>query len=133
MAKKATKKGKKKPATKKKALQVKKGYIVPKKQWNMPVSMSESGKLLSLKEVNSQQTSALSFGQLSGEQRADLVATRIESQPKFQLFVVGFGLISKERAITEVQAQSRVGRTLIEIEQRMMAKMMERAQEEVNS
>jgi len=62
----------------------------------------------------------LSLSQLTADQRAELVAKRIELQPKFEVGMVGAGIVNKERAIAEVKAQSEVGRVLIEIEQRLV-------------
>jgi hypothetical protein len=103
---------------------------VPAEQWDLPVSLSPDGHWVTLKEAAENKTAALSFSQLSMEQQSELVAKRIESQPEFELAMVGPGNVGKERAIQEVRAQSSVGRTLIEIEQRMIARMLNRAEGE---
>ncbi len=100
---------------------------VPKEQWELPVSMAADGHWVTLEETVKEKTAATSFGQLSLDQQAELVAKRIESQPTFELAMVGPGLVDKEHAIQEVRSQSSVGRTLIEIEQRMISRMMKRA------
>jgi hypothetical protein len=100
---------------------------VPRDQWELPVSLNAQGELVSLKEFAEAKTAALSFGQLSPAQQSELVAARIERQPEFELAMVGPGLVDKERAIQEVRARTPVGRTLIEIEQRMIARMLKRA------
>ena len=109
---------------------VKNKLTVPPEQWELPISLAPDGHWVTLKEVVENKTAALSFGQLSMEQQAELVAKRIESQPEFEMAMVGPGHVGKERAIQEVRAQSSVGRTLIEIEQRMIARMLNRAEGE---
>jgi hypothetical protein len=111
--------GKKQPA--------KKALPVPAEQWDLPVSLGADGHWLTLKQAVETKAAGLSFGQLSMEQQADLVAQRIENQPKFEMAMVGPGIVGKERAIQEVRAQSSVGRTLMEIEQRMISRMLKRA------
>ena len=103
---------------------------VPDEQWGLPISMDAQGRPVSMRDAYAGKAAVLSFAQLSLDQQADLVATRIEQQPNFELSMVGAGVVSKERAIAEVRAQTPVGRTLIEIEQRMISRMAERAEEE---
>ncbi len=103
---------------------------VPTEQWALPVSMDTEGHFVSMRDTCAGKTAVLSFAQLSLNQQTELVARRIEQQPKFELSMIGAGVVSKERAIAEVRAQTPVGRTLIEIEQRMMARMMKRAKQE---
>lgn len=100
---------------------------VPTEQWELPVSLDAKGRLIAMWEICVGKVIALPFGQLSSNQQAELVAARIEQQPKFELSMIGVGVVSKEGAIAEVRAQSPVGRTLIEIEQRMIERMMARA------
>ena len=101
---------------------------IPPKQWELPVSMGTDGHWVTLKEAIEEKVAMLSFGQLSLGQQAELVAKRIESQPEFELAMAG--LVNKEHAIQEVRAQSSVGRTLIEIEQRMIYRILEQASKE---
>lgn len=103
---------------------------VPAEQWALPVSMDVQGHLVSMRDTCAGKTAVLSLEQLSLDQQTELVAERIERQPKFELSMIGAGVMSKERAIAEVRAQTPVGRTLIEIELRMMARMMKRARQE---
>jgi hypothetical protein len=73
----------------------------------------------------------LELTQLSPEQQAELTAARIQHQPKFQVGMVGVGVVDKERAIAEVKARSDVGRTLIEIENRALRMLIEKGRESV--
>jgi hypothetical protein len=59
----------------------------------------------------------MALAQLTPDQRAKLVAERIARQPKFQLAMIGGGVVDKKRAISEVKAQTEIGRALMEIEQ----------------
>ncbi|HVT89413.1 MAG TPA: hypothetical protein VHD56_11215 [Tepidisphaeraceae bacterium] len=98
------------------------------KQWELPASFSADGtKLVNLKEVVDDNVATLSLPQLSESQQAELVAKRIELQPKFDIEMVGAGKINKERAIAEVRSNSPVGKTLVEIERRLISDMIERA------
>ena len=110
----------------------KKAPTVPREQWELPVSMGADGHWVTLKEAVKEKAAALSFGQLSPDQQAELVAQRIERQPKFELAMVGVGLVDRDHAVQEVRAQTPTGRTLVEIEQRMISRMVKRASEGVS-
>jgi hypothetical protein len=103
---------------------------VPDEQWSLPVSIAPDGRFVTLQEFAEGAAAALSFGQLSPPQQSELVAARIERQPMFELAMVGAGIVDKERAVQEVRARTPVGKTLIEIEQRMIARMVKRANQE---
>jgi hypothetical protein len=91
---------------------------IPREQWDYPAGYSADGtRLANLREVVDPKVPTMSLSQLTPEQRAELVAERIARQPKFQLAMVGAGVVDKERAISEVKAQTEVGRALMEIEQ----------------
>ena len=62
----------------------------------------------------------MTFSELSADQRAALVAKRIAQQPKFQIAMLGAGLLDQKRAMAEVKAQTSIGRALMEIEQRVI-------------
>jgi len=79
-----------------------------------------------LKEVLDPKVPTVSLGEVTPQQRADLVVKRIEQQPDFNLQMVGAGTIDKDRAIAEVKAQSDIGKRLIEIEQRVLNNLTER-------
>lgn len=100
---------------------------IPQSQWELPASYSADGTLATLREVADPKVPTLSLPELSPVQRADVVVKRIEAQPKFQIAMVGAGIIDKERAIAEVKAGSKVGRALMEIEQRVINNLVSRA------
>ncbi|HZE62296.1 MAG TPA: hypothetical protein VE056_00370, partial [Pyrinomonadaceae bacterium] len=52
---------------------------------------------------------------------------RIAQQPKFQIAMLGAGLLDQKRAIAEVKAQTSIGRALMEIEQRVINHQVNKA------
>jgi hypothetical protein len=124
-----TKKAQGKKVSRKKAS--KKAAAIPEKQWELPASYNAEGtKMATLREVADPNVPTMSLAELTPEQRAELVAKRIEQQRKFQIAMVGAGIVDKERAIAEVKAQSKIGRVLTEIEQRVINNMVEKATKE---
>jgi hypothetical protein len=116
------------PAVAEKAAEKKKKMVIPKEQWDLPVAFSpDGGKLVSLKEVTRESEPSLSLAQLSGDQRAQLVKARIEAQPKYEIAMLGAGLIDKKRAVNEVENQTKIGRSLVEIEQILINNLLEEA------
>ena len=97
--------------------------------WSRPVAMDPDGQWLSLREVIAEEPARFSFAQLSFEQQSELVVERIQQRPVFDVGILGLGVFSKKRAINEVRARTRIGCTLIEVEQRMIALLIERARE----
>ena len=101
--------------------------ITREDHWSRPVAMAPDGQWLSLREVIEEEPARFSFIQLTPDQQSELVAERIRQRPKFDVGILGLGVLSKKRAINEVQARTRVGLTLIEVEQRMIARLIKRA------
>ena len=95
--------------------------------WSRPVAMDPDGQWLSLREVIDEEPARFSFAQLSREQQSELVAERIRQRPRFDMGILGLGVFSKKRAINEVRARTRIGCTFIEVEQRMIKMLIERA------
>ena len=108
--------------------------IVSEEQWDLPVSIDRSGRLISLREFTKTKTATLSSGSrsltedLTLEQQAKLVEKRLTHRPDFKVAMVGIGIVDKERAIQEVRKQTSAGRTLIAIELRTIARVIERVQ-----
>ncbi len=99
---------------------------IPPEQMELPVSFDAAGNLMTLRQVmNCGLGSVLSLASLGPDKRAELTVKRIEAQPEFELAMIGGGMVSKERAIEEVKAQSDVGRVLTEIEQRLINNLLE--------
>ena len=95
--------------------------------WSRPVAMDPDGQWLSLREVIDEEPARFSFAQLSREQQSELVAERIRQRPRFDMGILGLGVFSKKRAINEVRARTLIGCTFIEVEQRMIKMLIERA------
>ena len=106
-----------------------KKHVVPDNQWDLPAGISSDGtRLVTLREVvNPKVPTTASLVELNSAQRAQIVEKRIEAQPKFSISMVGVGTVDKERAIAEVKAGSKIGLSLIEIEQRLLSDMIRRA------
>ena len=99
----------------------KQAVAIEDRQWKLPASYYAGGKsLATLREVVDPDVPTMSFSELSARQRVDLVAKRIAQQPKFQIAMLGAGLLDQKRAIAEVQGQTSIGRALMEIEQRVI-------------
>lgn len=99
------------------------------KQLKLPVGLRTDGSMVSLGEILNSSAEARLWPELETEQRADITAKRIELQPKFNLGLIGTGIISKEQAIEEVKSQSRIGLRLIDIENRLLTKLMAEIEE----
>jgi hypothetical protein len=101
---------------------------IPDRQWDLPASYCADGnQLATLREVVDPDVPTMSLSELTPEQRAELVAKRIEAQPNFQIAMIGAGLLDKQRAIAEVKSYSKIGRALVEIEQKMISHQVNKA------
>jgi hypothetical protein len=101
---------------------------IPPEQWDFPAGYTADGKrLANLREMVDPDVPTISLAQLTPVQRAELVAERIARQPKFQLAMLGAGVVDQERAISEVKAQTEIGRALMEIEQNAIHMLVEAA------
>ena len=101
---------------------------LPQKQWEIPAGFHFDGtKAATLREVLDPDVPTIQLTDLTLEQRAKLVAKRLELQPSIELAMVGAGMIDKARAITEVKKKTQVGKLLIEIEHQMISNLIEQA------
>jgi hypothetical protein len=99
---------------------------IPDDQMDLPVTFDTAGNLLTLRQVMApEHGSVLSVASLSPEKRAELTVKRIEAQPRFEVAMIGGGLVDKARAIEEVKAQTDIGKILTEIEQRVIQNLLE--------
>lgn len=115
-----------KRASKKRGLE--KAGAIQKRQWELPTSYCADGKgWATLREVVDPDVPTMTYAELSPEQRAELVAKRISEQPKFQIAMLGAGLIDQKRAMAEVKGQTAIGRALMEIEQRVINHQVDKA------
>ncbi|HXL79402.1 MAG TPA: hypothetical protein VN951_00885 [Pyrinomonadaceae bacterium] len=98
-----------------------KAGAIQDRQWALPASYCAGGKgWATLRDVVDPDVPTMTFSELSAKQRAELVAKRIAQQPKFQIAMLGAGLIDQKRAMAEVKGQTAIGRALMEIEQRVI-------------
>jgi len=102
--------------------------VIKQEQWEMPVSFDEQGKPISLREYTKGDDKALSFSSLSDDQRTELAAKRIEMEPDYEIGSIGAGIVNKEQALLAVRAKSKLGRTLTEIETRVILHLIDEAE-----
>src|SRR5438876_3380212 len=77
---------------------------LPQKQLEIPAGFhSDGSRAATLREVLDPDVPTLQLTDLTLEQRAKLVAKRLELQPSIELAMVGAGMIDKARAINEVK------------------------------
>ena len=95
--------------------------------WSRPVAMALNGQWISLREVVENQPARFSLVQLTPEQQSELVAERIQQRTEYDMGILGLGVLDKKRAINEVRARTPIGCTLIEVEQRLIERLIERA------
>ena len=97
-------------------------------QWDLPAGFCmDNERIATLRDLVDPNVPTKSPSELTEEQRSELVARRIEMQPKFEIGMLGVGVIDKTRAIAEVRARSKIGRILTEIEQRVINDLASRA------
>ena len=98
------------------------------KQREIPAGFhSDGSRAATLREVLDPDVPTIQLADLTLDQRAQLVAKRLELQPSISLAMVGAGMIDKRRAINEVKKKTQVGKLLIEIEHQMIANLIEHA------
>jgi hypothetical protein len=102
-------------------------WNVPKVHWNHPAGYHLGGKkFATLVELLDPSVPTMSWAELNAQQKIDLVVARLRSKPEdFHIRMIGPDRIDKARAILEVQAQSKIGRTMIEIEQLLISALAE--------
>lgn len=105
---------------------------IAEKEWELPAGFGQDGKVASLRQVIAPEVPTLSLNQLSSDQMAELTVLRIESEPDFDIGMIGAGKITREQAVAEVKAKSPVGRNLIEIERRMLQRLINDANRQMS-
>lgn len=73
-----------------------KAPVTREDHWSRPVAMDPDGQWLSLREVVEEEPARLSFIQLSPEQQSELVDERIRQRPKFDVGILGLGILDKK-------------------------------------
>ena len=101
------------------------------KQLTIPIALDEEkGNFVSFKEIYENALTVLFFEQLSPDQKIKLVISRIEQFPEFAISILGIGKIDQKRAISEIQNKTSIGRTLLDIEERMIKRIMKKRMED---
>jgi hypothetical protein len=96
-------------------------------QLNLPVTFDAKGKPVTLLDFV-KGVPSLSQSSLTHSQRAKLTAERIRREPEAEIATIGSGMINKERAIAEIEAQSPIGEVLVEAEQRLINRLIKEAE-----
>lgn len=108
-------------------------------QLERPAGMDEKGEIVSLRElVSSSQSSAnaergssgrtmTALPELPEEDKATITIKRIEKMRSFSIVVPGGELMGRDEVIREVKARSRIGLSVIDVEQRMVRRLLELA------
>jgi hypothetical protein len=93
-----------------------------KSKWDQPAGYHIDGvKIATRREVRDPSVPTMSLSELTEEQRENLVVSRLLEEPEdFRIGMIGPGIINKTRAIAEIKARSRIGRTIMEIEQNLL-------------
>jgi hypothetical protein len=96
---------------------------IREKHWDMPASFTFDGsRMASLREHIDPAVPTKNLIELSEDQLVDLTIRRLEMEPDdFKLAMMGVGIVDKHRAVAEVKARSWIGRSLVEIEQILIA------------
>ncbi|MEH1856639.1 MAG: hypothetical protein V7L21_01205 [Nostoc sp.] len=98
-------------------------------QLDSPVSFDNEGKQVSLRDfLKDKSKESLSLSSLTSKQRVKLTVERIKREPKVSIVTIGAGVITKERAIAEIQSETPIGQTLIEAEQRLIKRLIKEAE-----
>jgi hypothetical protein len=100
---------------------------IPASQWTLPAGYKADGQFATLKDVLAPDVHTLSLTEMTPEQKRNLVAARINAQPKYNLMTLGAGEVNKEQAVSAVKAGTPLGRTLIEVEERYLGDVMRHA------
>jgi hypothetical protein len=107
--------------------------VIGQDQWKMPVSFDRTGKLVSLHDYLEGDRNALAFSSLTDDQRVELAATRIQMQPDYSVASIGAGVVTKDRAVEEVRAKTKLGRRLAQIEARVVTHLIDQAKKKGGS
>lgn len=103
--------------------------ITHEDHWRHPVAMTPDGQWISLREVVEEKPIQVPFSRLSLEKQSELVVERIRQSPEIDIGILGQGIVDKKHAIEEVQKRTSIGRSLIDVEQRMIRMLIKRALE----
>ena len=95
-------------------------------QWSLPASFKPDGTFATLKEVVDTEVDTSSLEAITTSARKDLVIERLRQQPNYPTkYMLGAGIVDRERAIAEVEAGTDVGNLIQETEQRVIQYLQE--------
>ena len=98
-------------------------------QLDSPISFDNKGQQVSLRDfINDKSKKLPSLSSLTPKQRVKLTVERIKRVPKFTIATIEAGVITKDRAIAEIESQTPIGETLIEAEQRLINRLIKEAE-----
>ncbi|MDZ8065333.1 MAG: hypothetical protein RMY64_06790 [Nostoc sp. DedQUE08] len=98
-------------------------------QLDSPVSFDYKGQQVTLRDfLKDKSKESLSISSLTPKQRVELTVERIKREPEVTIATIGSGVITKERAIAEIQSQTPIGQILIEAEQRLINRLIKEAE-----
>jgi len=99
---------------------------IPKDQWNLPAGFKPDGSFATLAEVVSKPIATFSLEAIPTGDKKQLIVERIRRQHSYPTrFMLGVGEVDKERAITEVEADTPAGKFIEESEQKIIQLMQE--------
>jgi hypothetical protein len=126
-----TKKAVRKTAKKQLVVRKSVGKFLPD-QWNSPAGFhAHEIRRATLEEVVNPQVPTKNLPELSLAEIYDLAAIRLSLEaPNFQVAVMGFGLIDKARALSEVRARTKLGKHLAVLQMYSVQSLVDLAQRE---
>jgi hypothetical protein len=98
---------------------------------DQPVGYHVGGdRIATLSEVLESATPTLSLAELTEQQWIDLTVARLQARvAELSLAMIGPGVIDRNRAIAEVRARSKVGKTLLELERMFLSRLIRQNKE----
>jgi hypothetical protein len=93
---------------------------IPQIQWDLPAGFKPDGSFATLGEVITPPVATLTMEHCSDVDNKTLVLERIKRQDYPTRHMLGYGEITKERALAEVNADTPVGKYIQETEQRLI-------------
>ncbi|MEH2362304.1 hypothetical protein [Nostoc sp.] len=100
-------------------------------QLDLPVSFDHKGQQVTLRDfLKDKSKESLSISSLTPKQRVKLTVERIKREPEVTIATIESesGVITKERAIAEIQSQTPIGQILVEAEQRLINRLIKEAE-----
>ena len=101
---------------------------IPVEQWELPAGFKEDGSFASLAEVVADPIPTWTLEDSAPDDKKNLILKRLKLQNDYPpKYVLGIGLVDRDRAISEVDADTPAGIAIQESEQRVIQTMREEA------